>query len=152
MQRGRCYAQGLRVAMEIYVWFIKNALGSFSPDTRSYQRWRRGGGGEYISYMYITICNMTITVLLFSFSFFVPKQSQRTNARGRVWWKFSPDTNICVIFKLWRKICPTASCESQSALSCSAVGESNRRLLSWSWKVTELCEPTGDVMHKYILY
>jgi len=48
-------------------------------------------------------------------------------------------------------------CESQSALSCSAVDESNwLLLLSWRWKrksftssetFTELSAPTGDVMN-----
>jgi len=53
------------------------------------------------------------------------------------------------------KIRPTASCESQSASSCSSVGESNfcsdgagrDSYSDVEVKVTELCEPTGDVMY-----
>jgi len=46
------------------------------------------------------------------------------------------------------------SCESQSESSCSAIGESNccssgaEETFRLEVKVTELCEPTGDVMYK----
>jgi len=61
------------------------------------------------------------------------------------------------IFKLAKNL---LSCESQSALRCSAVGESNccssgagsRSRSDVEVKVTELCEPTGDVMYRYIYY
>jgi len=54
-----------------------------------------------------------------------PTQSQRTDASGCDRCENVPLSPEVEIFKLWRRIRLTPSCESQSALRRSTVGESN---------------------------